>query len=287
MPREGVQLTRVLKVRPARVFRAWTRPELMARWFYPGEGWVCSVRSDLTVGGSWEVVMTDAEGRKHTQYGVYREIVPDSRLVFTWNCPDLNVANSVVTLELRELERGTELTLTHELPADPNVRRGHEEGWEGCLRNLAKHLLDTEGGEHMSSIHDEITIDATAVKVYEALATQAGYRGWWNTVAEVPEAVGGEAQLRFVKDGNPVNMRYRIDELRPNQSVRWTCIAHDMPSWVGTTLEWRLRDAGGKTLVAFEHAGWTDPAPVPVVQGWKHFLGSLKSYVETGTGQPW
>jgi hypothetical protein len=39
--------------------------------------------------------------------------------------------------------------------------------------------------------------------------------------------------------------------------------------------------------VSFEHGGWKGAPPEPVMQGWKHFLGSLKAYVETGTGQPW
>ena len=140
----------------------------------------------------------------------------------------------------------------------------------------------------MSSIKDEVRITATLPTVYEALATQAGYRGWWNAVAAVPERVGGEAQLRFVKDGTPIHMRFRIDEMKPQQGVRWTCFAHDMPSWVGTTLDWKLGEAaGGEVLVSFEHAGWNDVAPEAVAQGWKHFLSSLKLYVETGTGQPW
>jgi uncharacterized protein YndB with AHSA1/START domain len=146
MPAEGIVLTRVVKARPARVFRAWTRPELMARWFFPGQGWVCVATSELVTGGRWEAVMTDSEGGKHLQFGVYREIEPDVRLVFTWNCPDLNVTNSVVTLELRDLGQSTELTLKHELPADPKVRRGHEEGWEGCLGNLTKYLLENQEG---------------------------------------------------------------------------------------------------------------------------------------------
>jgi uncharacterized protein YndB with AHSA1/START domain len=146
MPRDGIQLTRMLKASAARVFRAWTRPEVMARWFYPRDGWVCVVSSNLTPGGTWEVAMTDNEGGEHRQFGVYREIVPHSRLVFTWSCPDLNVLDSVVTVEIRELAGGTELSLTHELPADPNVRRGHEEGWNGCLGNLSK-LLDTREGD--------------------------------------------------------------------------------------------------------------------------------------------
>ena len=139
----------------------------------------------------------------------------------------------------------------------------------------------------MNSIKDEVRIQASVSKVYDALTKQAGYRGWWNAVGEVPESVGGEAKLRFVKDGQPVNMSFRIDEQKPNESVRWTCIAHDMPSWVGTTLTWRIKESGSAVVLTLDHSGWKDSAPEPVAQGWKHFLGSLKSYVETGTGQPW
>jgi uncharacterized protein YndB with AHSA1/START domain len=139
----------------------------------------------------------------------------------------------------------------------------------------------------MSSIKQEIRIAAPLGKVYAALSTQTGYRGWWNAVGEVSERVGGDAQLKFVKDGTPVNMGFRIDALQPNEAVRWTCIAHDMPSWVGTTLDWKLSEQADGVLVAFEHAGWKEAGPEPVAQGWKHFLSSLKLYVETGTGQPW
>jgi|SRR5882724_8964711 len=139
----------------------------------------------------------------------------------------------------------------------------------------------------MKTIKDETRINASASKVYAALTTEAGYRGWWNGVAEVPSAVGGEAQLRFVKEGTPINMRFRIDAMKANESVRWTCIAHDMPSWVGTALNWNLKANGAETLLTFEHDGWKDEAPAPVAQGWQHFLASLKSYAETGVGQPW
>ncbi|GEM_PF-176183 len=147
--------------------------------------------------------------------------------------------------------------------------------------------LKTHRSSIMSSIKDEIRIHGTANKVYEALTREAGYRGWWNAAGEVEETVGGEANLHFVKDGTPVNMRFHIDEMKTNERVRWTCVAHDMPNWVGTVLTWRLQDAGGAVLVSLEHSGWKEAGPEPVAQGWKHFLGSLKSYVETGTGQPW
>jgi uncharacterized protein YndB with AHSA1/START domain len=139
----------------------------------------------------------------------------------------------------------------------------------------------------MSSIRDEVRIVAALPSVYGALTRQSGYRGWWNAVAEVAETVPGEARLRFVKDGQPVNMTFRIDEMRPNDRVRWTCTAHDFSDWVGTTLSWDLQETAGAALLSFEHGGWKGAAPEPVTQGWKHFLGSLKAYVETGTGQPW
>ena len=139
----------------------------------------------------------------------------------------------------------------------------------------------------MGSIHQEIRIDASASSVYRALTDQAGYRGWWNARAEVPQKVGGTAHLHFDKDGQPVEMKFRIDETEANRVVCWVCTDHSMPAWVGTSLRWRLSEAGGATLATFEHGGWPDAPPEPVIQGWKHFLGSLKSYVETGQGQPW
>ncbi len=142
MPK-GISVTRLLPARRARVFEAWTRPELMARWFFPGSDWTVSVSSDLRVGGRYELLMREASGAEHRQFGEYREIVPVSRLVFTWSCPELSVVDSVVTVVLAERGEQTELSLVHELPPDPKMRRGHEEGWTGCLGNLEK-LLATE-----------------------------------------------------------------------------------------------------------------------------------------------
>jgi uncharacterized protein YndB with AHSA1/START domain len=140
VPERGVSITRLLSAPRERVFEAWTRPELMARWLFPGSDWTMAVSCDLRVGGRYELVMRDPGGTEHRQFGEYREIVPVSRLVFTWCCPELAVVDSVVTVELRERGERTELSLVHELPPDPKVRRGHEEGWMGCLGNLEKLL---------------------------------------------------------------------------------------------------------------------------------------------------
>jgi uncharacterized protein YndB with AHSA1/START domain len=141
---DAITVTRVLKASRALVFEAWTRPEIMTQWFFPEPGWTSEVTSDLRVGGGYRLVMSDTKGQKHVQFGEYREIVPVSRLAFTWNCPDLGVVDSLVTVALAERGPLTELELTHVLPpeASPAVRRGHEDGWNGCIGSLERTLLE-------------------------------------------------------------------------------------------------------------------------------------------------
>jgi uncharacterized protein YndB with AHSA1/START domain len=139
----------------------------------------------------------------------------------------------------------------------------------------------------MSSIKEKLIVQGSSAKVFEALTSQAGYLGWWSKDCQIAQKSGDESRLKFNKDGNIVSMRFRLDEKIPGQSVRWTCIGHDMEPWIGTTLTWRLAPEDDATEVTLEHGGWKGDAPDPVRQGWRHFIGSLRSYVETGQGQPW
>jgi uncharacterized protein YndB with AHSA1/START domain len=138
-----------------------------------------------------------------------------------------------------------------------------------------------------SSIKEKIIIRGSKEKVFDALTSPAGYRSWWSKDCQIAEKPGGESRLKFDKNGTIVSMRFRVDEIVPEKSVRWTSIAHDMESWIGTRLNWSLAADGRATEVAFEHDGWKGDAPEPVVQGWRHFVASLRSFVETGQGQPW
>ncbi len=121
-----------------RLFEAWCRPELMAQWFFPAPGWRADVAAEVRVQGRYRVAMHDPAGGVHVQEGVYREIQPTSRLVFSWTCAELGVTDSVVSIEFVDRGDVTELVLTHELPDEPNVLREHEGGWNGCLASLAR-----------------------------------------------------------------------------------------------------------------------------------------------------
>jgi uncharacterized protein YndB with AHSA1/START domain len=153
-----IVIKRVLPAPRPRVFRAFTVPEVMARWFFPSPNWTAKITADVRVGGGYAIAMRDEAGGVHEQLGQYKEIEPVSKLVFSWTCHEVGVVDSLVTIELAELQgdRGgrTALTLTHVLPAVhpdlPTVYRRHEEGWTGCLGHLEVFL----GNQPMEGKHD-------------------------------------------------------------------------------------------------------------------------------------
>jgi uncharacterized protein YndB with AHSA1/START domain len=67
-----------------RVFRAFTAPSQLAKWWGPKGFTVPACTLEVRVGGAWRTVMRSPEGKDHIVSGVYREITPPARLVFTW-----------------------------------------------------------------------------------------------------------------------------------------------------------------------------------------------------------
>jgi uncharacterized protein YndB with AHSA1/START domain len=128
-------LTRYVDAPPERVFAAWTQPALMGLWFAPGDMIVPEARSDLRVGGAWRVVMANPDGSRHIVSGVYREVVPPTRLRFTWRWEGSEVT-SEVEVQLRAEGAGTELQLQHRELESETSRDQHRKGWEGCLAKL-------------------------------------------------------------------------------------------------------------------------------------------------------
>lgn len=76
-------LSRVLKAPRNNLFRCWTEPELIKRWFTPAPWTTVHAETDLRVGGRTLIVMRSPEGQEFPNVGVYLDIVANSRLVFT------------------------------------------------------------------------------------------------------------------------------------------------------------------------------------------------------------
>ena len=108
----------------------------MARWWGPDAGPVLSAEADVRPGGRFRVVFRTLDGGEHDSSGEYREVEPERRLVFTWRWVLTPERETLVTVELRPLPEGTELTLTHARFHDEAVRDDHREGWSGALAKL-------------------------------------------------------------------------------------------------------------------------------------------------------
>lgn len=113
----------------------------MKRWFAPDDAFSVPVaEADVRVGGRYRIVMRAPDGEEHHVSGVYREVVPNEKLVFTWAWRSTPERESLVTVTLRAVGAGTELTLTHEQFFDEEARDKHGQGWNGCLARLEREL---------------------------------------------------------------------------------------------------------------------------------------------------
>lgn len=138
--RPELTLTRRLKAEPAKVFAAWTDPARLVRWFGPANAPQDAVRADMDVrvGGSYRISFDGADGEAHQIGGVYREIAPPKRLVFSWAWHTTPERESLVTVTLKPDGAGTLLTLHHQQFADEAARDGHRAGWTGTLDKLER-----------------------------------------------------------------------------------------------------------------------------------------------------
>ena len=138
-----LRLTRTFKAPREKVFRAWTVPEEIVKWWGP-EG--CSspgAEIDLRDGGRYRIAMTTPEQKEFYSFGEYREVAPPEKLVFTWiweGPPEMAGVETLMTLEFAEKGDETELTLTHERFPTEQDKKNHEWGWNSCFDCLEKAL---------------------------------------------------------------------------------------------------------------------------------------------------
>jgi len=128
-----------------------------------------------------------------------------------------------------------------------------------------------------------VPIDASAAKVYAAVATTEGNRGWWTADSNVD--LKGKAAFGFEKRGMVFHMT--VDRLMPNQEVVMTCRG-DHPEWKGTTLTWKIESDGKQSTLRFKHSGWKEMTDycAGCNSMWGRLMFRLKDYVETGRANP-
>lgn len=138
-----LMINRTISAPRERVFRAWTEAAELNRWFSPDPSYVVKSSVDLRVGGAYRIEMHKPDGHVVGAHGVYREIRPYDRLVFTWtaeNCGDGFADDTLVTFELFEVDGKTQITLTHQQFPTADARDRHSQGWTACLDHLQQIL---------------------------------------------------------------------------------------------------------------------------------------------------
>jgi uncharacterized protein YndB with AHSA1/START domain len=139
-------LTRIIPASPAALYRAWTEPALLQRWFAPKPWSVAEAETDPRPGGSSRIVMRGPDGTEFPSTGVYLEVVENARLVFTdaytraWEPSAKPFFTGIITFE--PVEGGTRYT-ARALHWTAEDRAAHEamgfhEGWGRCADQLAE-----------------------------------------------------------------------------------------------------------------------------------------------------
>jgi uncharacterized protein YndB with AHSA1/START domain len=142
---EQILITREFDAPKHLVYRAWTMPELVRRWWHANRGEVTVAEIDLRVGGRWRYVAVTPDGFEVGFHGEYREIVPDERIVSTevyegmpqGEGPEQGTLN---TATFTETEGRTTLTILVEAPSreirDAIIESGMEAGMQDALALL-------------------------------------------------------------------------------------------------------------------------------------------------------
>ena len=125
---------------PEKVFSAWTDPEKVKRWMGPGDVKAVSAESDPRKGGRYRWVMKSPDGEDHDVSGVYREVIPNEKLVFTWAWKSTPERESLVTVIIKPDGNGSLMTLQHEQFYDEAARDRHQCGWTNAMEKLDEYL---------------------------------------------------------------------------------------------------------------------------------------------------
>jgi uncharacterized protein YndB with AHSA1/START domain len=149
-PETSLQIRRIFMAPREKVFRAWTERAGLEKWMcrdVPTQN-PKYLELDVRPGGRYVIEITTPEGLAYHGQGIFREVKPPEKLVFTWawtRSPEdksdpIQKKESLVTVELFERGKFSEMVFTHEQFESAEVRDSHKKGWDGCFDVLAKAL---------------------------------------------------------------------------------------------------------------------------------------------------
>lgn len=126
---------------PVKVWQAWTDLSIAKLWFGSDpNGKVLDVKFDVRVGGSFSVTFANSDGTEFTCHGIYREIEPNNRLVFTWGWANQPYVAELISLQFIPDGHGTSMFFEQSNIDPKTTLHNYEEGWRSTFRKLEKAL---------------------------------------------------------------------------------------------------------------------------------------------------
>jgi len=143
---DPVTISNVFDASVDRLFKAWTEPEQLKRWFGPRPNSLISVSVDLRVGGKWSFLLSQTPQKTVKLMGEYLEIEAGKTLIFSWSHVEESASGekestpfSQVSVRFTEVAQGTRVDLRHESILAEEGRQGVGRGWKACFTNLEDH----------------------------------------------------------------------------------------------------------------------------------------------------
>lgn len=139
-------LTRLIDAPPEKLYRAWTEPALLKQWFCPKPWTVASAELDVRAGGTSSIVMRSPDGEEFPNQGIYLEVVPNQRLVFTdaytsaWEPSAKPFMTGIITFTPEDGKTRYTARVLHWSAADRQTHEemGFHEGWGKATDQLVE-----------------------------------------------------------------------------------------------------------------------------------------------------
>ena len=128
---------------PAKVFEAWTKPDIVVKWFGHKPNSLHSASIDLRPGGEWQFLLSKDDDKSVGFEGLYQDVLPGEKLVFSWahvvehaNGEREETPRSRVEVTFTSKGQGTFVRLVHTAISNEDSRRGIGGGWEAAFTHM-------------------------------------------------------------------------------------------------------------------------------------------------------
>jgi uncharacterized protein YndB with AHSA1/START domain len=272
-----VIITRIFDAPRELVFKAWTDPEHMIRWWGPHRFTNPVCEMDVRLGGAWHIVMRGPNGVDYPCRGVYREIVAPERLVFTNNAEDAAgnlLLEGFTTVTFEEYGGKTKLTLQTRavglVPDAPAMLAGMEAGWTQSLERLDAHIRPSDRELVVTRLFDaprellfEVWTDPKHIvqwwgpRGFTTTSTEMDARpgGVWRLTMHGPDGVDYKSRIVYIEVVKPKRLVYKHAGEDKDEAVKFqvTVTFEEVGAKTRLTMQMVFETAAERDFVVEKH----------------------------------